>query len=524
MLFVNFNSPQNPIETIISQKAAVRETSPQAVYVKKYLGNLGAAKIIVEQNYFDRDYLEEFSSFYSRSSRGYSNICCRVHYFSSTTIDQALFNQALSGDEAALQAMQDCYLGFTVIRPIPEAPFGRTVLKWYEDRLEESSPRIIEPARYYTSNIANIELKVKGLAWQQQDSAVAACATVGIWTMLHSSAFSERHAIPTTTTITVAAHKTDISGRNAFPSRGLTHVQILQAIKQMGFAPSMVAGGLRNRRFAKPDFASVCAAFIRSGYPLLISGFYKGTSVIGHAICAVGFRDAQIPDNLDSSKIYRQDEYIEVIYIHDDNVGPNVRMELTSQDIDGEQVCVLKMKAPDYLASDPLTSQIDCIEFIPDTIIAAVNSDLRTCPIELVNLGNTLTGFIHQNFNQARKNSNLEQVPLIYSTRFVQLTDYLKTELEGPLGGQVDVLARVRQSLIEDIPPMSLHLAVLRLATDQSYVLLDVIYDTTDSDKNRPVFGHVIYDSQFAKFLDDVRALIGDSLFEKYFGKPIIAF
>ena len=31
------------------------------------------------------------------------------------------------------------------------------------------------------------------LAWQQQDRGVSACATIAIWTMLHSSAFHERH-------------------------------------------------------------------------------------------------------------------------------------------------------------------------------------------------------------------------------------------------------------------------------------------------------------------------------------------
>ena len=48
--------------------------STQADYLRCYLTDLGAQTVIEEQNYFDRDYLAEFSAFYSTSSKGYINI------------------------------------------------------------------------------------------------------------------------------------------------------------------------------------------------------------------------------------------------------------------------------------------------------------------------------------------------------------------------------------------------------------------------------------------------------------------
>ena len=109
----------------------------------------------------------------------------------------------------------------------------------------------------YRCNIANLVLEVEGIAWQQQDTAIAACATIGIWSMLHSSALSERHSIPTTTEITEAANQTDTVGVSTFPSRGLSPLQILQSIKQLGFSPTYVQGGLLDFHFTKSAFASV---------------------------------------------------------------------------------------------------------------------------------------------------------------------------------------------------------------------------------------------------------------------------
>jgi hypothetical protein len=101
--------------------------SSQVQYIREYLRDLGAQSLIVESNYFDRDYLAEFSSFYSVSSRGYPNICRRLHFFASS-VDKEVFRRALGGNQDTLKVLQQSYLGFSVIRPIPIAPLGRTVL------------------------------------------------------------------------------------------------------------------------------------------------------------------------------------------------------------------------------------------------------------------------------------------------------------------------------------------------------------------------------------------------------------
>ena len=54
--FLDFESNKNIL-------AEIKKTR-QEEYLINYLEGLGAKKILIEPNYFDRDYLSEFSSFY----------------------------------------------------------------------------------------------------------------------------------------------------------------------------------------------------------------------------------------------------------------------------------------------------------------------------------------------------------------------------------------------------------------------------------------------------------------------------
>ncbi|HET7506347.1 MAG TPA: hypothetical protein VFK02_35250 [Kofleriaceae bacterium] len=138
-----------------------------------YLHDLGARAIVIEPNYFDRDYLSEFEAFYATSSAGYPNICKRVHYFSAS-VTRAMFAKAVGGDDHARKLVEASYLGHIILRPISGAPLGRTVLRVYPDDagVITGTPRVTQPAREYEAHVAGLTLKVSGLVWQQQDSAV----------------------------------------------------------------------------------------------------------------------------------------------------------------------------------------------------------------------------------------------------------------------------------------------------------------------------------------------------------------
>lgn len=509
--FIDFESNQNPLIEI-----SERLQSPQSRYLYKYLKNLDAKKLLVEENYFDRDYLAEFSAFYSLSAKGYPNICSRLHFFATDNLSRETFVKAAGGDTAAQEELQDSYLGFMVIRPITSSPFGRTVLKWYPDKTP-GTPRVIQPSRNYTVNVAGLSFTVYGLAWQQQDSGVAACATIGIWTMLHSSAFNARNAIPTTTMITEAAHSSALVGLPPYPSHFLRADQIQHAAIQLGFFPATTNGDLPGQFFSKDRFANTCAAYLRSGYPLLIGGIHGDNASVGHAVCIVGFREPAPQDGMVNTKVYLQDDNVLNIYVHDDNIGPNVRFALTTEIVNAGtneefERCVMKMETPEYLNGDGMEN-LDDTKIIPQSIIAAVHQDLKITSDSFFKHGIGLTQGIHEALGQYTQATKTASTALVFSTRFVMLKDYLSGELSRQLGTEPVLLSAVRMQLQEEVPPMSLHLAVLRIALPNASVLVDILYDTTDTDKNRSVFCHVVYDATFTGFLQNTTPEVRDKFF-----------
>jgi hypothetical protein len=86
-------------------------------------------------------------------------------------------------------------------------------------------------------------------------------------------------------------------------------------------------------------------------------------------------------------------------------------------------------------------------------------------------------------------------MPLSFSTRFIKLSEYINCELENTLGDNPGLLGKVRLALCEKVPPMSLHIGVVRIGLWNATPLMDVLFDTTDSDRNHPVFAHVCYQS-----------------------------
>ena len=487
--FYDFSGKEHPL--------AVLPNTSQSQYVRKYLSGLQAQSVIEEPCYFDRDYLDEFSAFYARSSQGYKNVCSRAHYFGPENVSEEDFELALGNDDGAVDKLQRNYLGFSVIRPLVISPLGRTVLALYQDH-NPHERRVVSPARTYSVYVAGLRLTVEGLAWQQQDTGVAACATIGLWTMFHSSSFDDHHAIPTTAEITSSAQ---LFGRRPFPSTGLTVEQILEAIHKQNLNPIAVSGDIGEpngfgKPFSRQRFANNAAAFIRSGYPILIVGHYENSG--GHAICGVGFREKGLKraDADDPAKVVMADGEIEYFYIHDDNIGPNIRFRLESVAGDNS-AAVLVSSAPEYVDNGEPSPEV---KFFPHMIIAATHQDVRVTADELYVKGLERCSQLH-NFLDFVYRANESVAPsLAFSPRFIVLRDYFKEELRNVVPDGV-VLSRVRRRLQEQAPPMSLHVGVIRIALQSGTVIMDLIYDTTDSGYCMPAFVAVIFDEQLVQWL-----------------------
>jgi len=464
----------------------------QVIYLIEYLSDFNAQTVLEEPNYFDRDFLSEFSAFYGISAKGYPNTCKRIHFFSED-ITRDNLRRAVSGSKKLLSRFESSYLGFVVIRPIEAAPLGRTVIRWYPEN-QPHTPRITEPSRDYCVHVAGLTLCVNGLAWQQQDTGVGACATIGLWSMLHSSAFDDHHAIPTTTEITVSAHSSASLGSRVFPSTGLTIYQVCEAIKANSLAPMLFEGDVKDANlntvgFSKDRFSSSVASLIRSGYPVLIGGILEGIGL--HAICVVGFRSCSPSPVVAGTTVKLADSDIEYLFIHDDNIGPNVRFKIVQNP---DNTVALARDVPSPIQPNRVRMPEDPYhKFTPLQLLVAVHDDLRTSPDQLHQCGIEKAGQIYHVLKALLAVNGKPPAPLSLSTRFIKLKDYVDGELKRTLGGNPRVLGKVRLSLWEDVPPMSLHVSVLRIGLSDSTPLIDILFDTTDSDRNHPVFCHIMY-------------------------------
>lgn len=487
---------------------------------------LKACTVVEEPHYFDNDYLSEHSSFYSSSARGYPNICKRLNFFTKVFEEEYLY-KAFEGDTAEGFVLKDTYVGFIVIRPLIHSPFGRSVLKETPDNGRQK--KFLYPARTYQVHLAGLDLYVTGLAWQQQDSAVSACATIALWTILHSAAYDDYHAIPTTAEITKKAHSTVPRGMRVFPSRSLNNAQIMGAISAYNLAPFLYSGP-KNSFFPPHVFKGFLGTLLDSRFPVLaecktltkMDGEDNSLvySELGHAVAITGYKlgvDIEPDEKLISSRM-------EYIYVNDDNMGPNVRFVIESfsgeirPKINGdpkrvEDIVALRRFPPcleDETAYEELNKNEPLYEYlIPEVVVAAVPHNIRTRPMSMLERGYTLLEAISID---AETDETLKQHVFVFATKFMKVSDYFDSGIAS-IGLPPDKVSKIRQGLINDFPPMSLYIGVVRLSAvlqDQNIdvPVADVIYDTSENDSFFDYCGFVGYSpkvhSVLRRFFDQV--------------------
>jgi hypothetical protein len=298
-------------------------------YLTNYLQDLGATSAILEPHYIDRHYLDEFSAYYARCFSVPSPHCQRAHFFLDASSSQLreLFEAATLGEQSSANEIQERYLGFLVRRPLEAAPIGRTVLKTYP----HDGRRHYEASRPYRVHLANLELRVDGLAFQNQDGGAAVCASTALWSALQQVAFASGNRTPTPQAITAAA-------RSPFPAaNGLGEESMATALSTLGYSAELLAPS-DNR----PLFRALICASLESHLPvvLLISRLAKtgaGQVSIAHAVTLTGFSFppsiVEVPSRYPDVNPWKmRSGSLDIVYTHDDNLGPHAHYELIDSD------------------------------------------------------------------------------------------------------------------------------------------------------------------------------------------------
>ena len=188
------------------------DPSTQFKYLRDHLSAIDTKCLVFEEMYKDRHFISEHTLYYSTCHNVYPNFCHRVHAF-GVEINIEEFETALCGqgqdEENNTSRLCKNYLGFIVIRPVPAAHIGRTVLKPYDDNPD----RKFTATRMYRVHLVGLDLKVDGLAFQQQDRRVGACATYAIWSALQKASYESGLRTPTPGEISESATRYHIFSR-----------------------------------------------------------------------------------------------------------------------------------------------------------------------------------------------------------------------------------------------------------------------------------------------------------------------
>lgn len=305
-----------------------------SAYFEGYFGELKAQTIIVENEYVDHDYLDDFTAYYVRCFRLYHRTTRRLHFFSIAFGEERFANLINGTDQEFLSLLRENYLGFIVVKPLPQTLIGRSCLRTYPD---DGGRRNFPILRRYEANLFGIKLEVETLAFQEQDSVVAACATSALWSAFQATGYLFHHRIPSPAEITKAAsdHIPEefpqfLPETRGMPNHGLTATQMAHAIREVGLESYLV--GANDTQILK----STLYAYLRAKIPVILVFGLAEISIgdtqlnhIGrHGVAVTGFSlGAQCPMAIQPTNVFLKAMRMDKIYVHDDQVGPFARMD-----------------------------------------------------------------------------------------------------------------------------------------------------------------------------------------------------
>lgn len=319
----------------------------QIGYIDQYLTAQGidAQTLIVEFDYIDRHYIEDYSEYYARCFPSHPRSCSRLHFFKEK-FDEAAFLQAVrANDEVFIETLQASYIGFAVIRPIPKTCFAKLCFSPYAYTHDEGDRKIIKTDISVT--LFGISLTVSAAPFLEQDKVVSACATSAIWTLLAASK-SSMDDIPSPSAITKSAYDATADGLRTFPNYGLTAAQVARSLKYFDLEPTVVYRSISGEDQKptyedKAQFAKLLKehvySYVSNGTPVILGGEVyeiengKCKQLGRHLVCALGFNiDKEDSARKASEQVRNYAHSIDKLYVHDDRYGPYIRLEDTERD------------------------------------------------------------------------------------------------------------------------------------------------------------------------------------------------
>ena len=282
----------------------------------------GCRTILVEHDYDDPDYKNEYHSFYEELFKTYSDKTQRLHFFAC---------DLKQDDIARLSQFKTKYLGFCSLRPFQSQKVVNAVIKPTEDANQPKRSFILcqkdFPVEIKVSDKNTQKLKIKGFPFIQQDGQLGCCAHASLATIDHFLA-SEYGREPYFVSKIVEAASQVPEIRREIPTTGLSALQISQVLKHMGYAPLIYQYGEGILSPFPPE--RVIYHYMESEIPIMLGIL---TESGGHALTIIGHSfEPDVWWALAQIAYYRRrpsggpyhcsTTWIQNFIVQDDNFGP----------------------------------------------------------------------------------------------------------------------------------------------------------------------------------------------------------
>ncbi|MGA9795497.1 MAG: hypothetical protein WBQ17_08165, partial [Rhizomicrobium sp.] len=321
-------------DSLKKELAPKANSGPHAGLITQ-LSEARAVSAIIEHEYLDQDFTEEFSKFYSKLFRRHTKVCRRFHFFSADVAPILKLQDPQKLSEELQNTASDHYLGFIVVRPVIHAPIGRTVISAPKSPAGMASKLLVRAT--YEVHLLGASFKVEGVPMIQQDTRVGACAQASIW--IAGRHFHAKHRGPwfSVAQITEEALKpvdTMLSLSLPAGSAFLGPDNMVRALRAMAREPIPYIRqdlfGRGKTGWALDPSAAICR-YIDSGIPVILglAPLDPKTSDVGHAVIAVGQTSRTLPADHKLPKNATRSEFCEAFLVNDDQRGPYLRLPVS---------------------------------------------------------------------------------------------------------------------------------------------------------------------------------------------------
>lgn len=446
----------------------------QVGYLDRYLRSsaIGAKTLVVEHPYTDRHYLEEYQRYYASSLRAPPARTTRVHVFAIALDDDTLIElnrRSATGADARAevqQKLQRAYRGFIVLRPLAAAPIGRTVLAPFSG----IESRVFRCARAHYSHLLGLELEVESVPFQQQETAVGACATTAIWSALASASRATGQRGPTPYAITEGATRHVATDRQLPAQGGLELSQVVSSVRSQGFAPYVMKAADNYEVFTHS-----LKCFLSSGIPVVLLVYDEDFNGY-HAMTAVGYRRSD-EEHLSPPLAYSEGPAelttagLSRIYVHEDRLGPYARMSLSAPDEEHDSPSLKHLHFNTSLHQDSEPMRVH-------SAVVPIYRKLRLTPRGLLQVAAEIYPMMRRTFP---KDMERLRVDLWFAMNGEYTEQLLSRGREGS-----ELIAR----FVRDTP-LPRYVGIVRFSLDK-HELIDVVCDTTDIYRARPRYSSIL--------------------------------